>query len=328
MRHHVNRRIAKSDPRRGRGRRFPVVGGLLDRLYRARNVLLAHPAFNSVVLPALPRSVRWTLRRLYLLPADWLERALGTQDPLVPPKSAIFVGAVDTFRRSGDVLVDRLVRVAGLTPDAHVLDVGSGIGRLAVALTGYLTLAGAYEGLDIVVSGIEWCSENITPRFPNFHFTLADVYNQEYHPAGHQRAAEYTFPYPDATFDLVVLISVFTHMLPLDMDHYLAEIARVLKPGGRCVATYLLINDESLRLMAAGRAAIRYEHYVGPHWVLSRTVPEYSVAYDEAHVHACFARHGFVTEGTTYYGGWCGRRPFWFEEAGLGDHDLVIGTKA
>jgi ubiquinone/menaquinone biosynthesis C-methylase UbiE len=300
----------------------------LAALYRARNLLFALPIFNSVILPALPRPVRWTLRRLYFLPADLIEKALGREDDLVPPKSEIFVGAVDTFRRSGDILLERLVDVAGLAPDARVLDIGCGIGRLAVPLTRFLAPTGAYEGLDIVPGGIRWCREHITRRYPNFRFTLADVYNKEYHPAGRQSASAYRFPYPDESFDLVVLISVFTHMLPADMEQYVAEIARVLKPGGRCFATYLLINEESLRLMASGAAALRYEHYLGPHWVLTPKVPEYSVAYDEPAVHACFERFGLGTKGTTYYGGWCGRPAFWFEESGLGDHDVVIGTKA
>src|SRR3954454_3335822 len=64
--------------------------------------------------------------------------------------------------------------------------------------------------------------------------------------------SEYVFPYPNATFDFVFLTSVFTHMLPTDMEHYVSEIVRVLKPNGRSLCTFLLLNDESMRFMNAG----------------------------------------------------------------------------
>jgi ubiquinone/menaquinone biosynthesis C-methylase UbiE len=280
-----------------------------------------------VILPSIPRPIRWTLRKLYFLPAELSERLLGRQEDLVPPKSANFVGAVDTFRRSGDILVDRLVGVAGLTPDARVLDVGCGIGRLAVALTRFNNSAGSYEGLDIVPGGIQWCTEHITPRYPSFRFTLADIVNTEYNPHGRVRAAEYVFPYPDDSFDLVVLASVFTHMLPADVEHYIAEITRVLRFGGRCFATFFLINEDASRRMEAGEGALHFRHHLDPHWVINPRVPEFCVGYDEPHVRALYERYGLITRHTIYYGGWCGRPPFWYEESGLGDHDVVLGTK-
>ena len=38
-------------------------------------------------------------------------------------------------------------------------------------------------------------------------------------------------------------------MLSADMENYLKQIARVLKPGGRCLITYFLLNPESAKLM-------------------------------------------------------------------------------
>ena len=64
-------------------------------------------------------------------------------------------------------------------------------------------------------------------RFPSRTSTTASTTRAE------TKASEYTFPYEDGEFDVVVLTSVFTHMLPDDVAHYLDEIARVLKPGGR-----------------------------------------------------------------------------------------------
>ena len=41
--------------------------------------------------------------------------------------------------------------------------------------------------------------------------------------------------------DVAFLTSVFTHMLPEDVEHYLDELARVLKPGGRTLITWFLL---------------------------------------------------------------------------------------
>ena len=38
-------------------------------------------------------------------------------------------------------------------------------------------------------------------------------------------------------------------MLPDDVAHYLEEIGRVMKPGGRTMITWFLLNDEVERLL-------------------------------------------------------------------------------
>jgi SAM-dependent methyltransferase len=300
---------------------------IVSILPRLRTWLLKQSVFTSTVLPAIPRPIRWMLRRLYFLPLDVVDRLLGRVEEMVPPKSEIFAGSVDGFKRSGQTLVQRLIDFAGLEPASRILDVGCGMGRLAVPLTEYLHESGSYDGLDIVESGIRWCNTNIASKYPNFHFVLADVFNKEYHPKGHFKPSEYQFPYADETFDLVILISVFTHMLPDDMEHYVAEIGRVLKTGGRCFATYFLINDESRQLMQSGEASLRFKHDHGSHWLVNTKVPELSVGYDEQYARDVYERCGFSSEKTVYYGGWCGRPPFWSQASGLGDQDVVFTTK-
>lgn len=267
------------------------------------------------------------LRRVYFLPLDIADRLLGRSDEMFPPKSQIFVGSVDGFRRTGQLLANHLVDFGGLEPDQRVLEVGCGIGRLAVPLTSYLNERGSFEGLDIVESGITWCNEAIASKYPNFHFVLADVFNEEYNPTGHFKASEYRFPYGDGTFDWVILISVFTHMLPTDMEHYVTESERVLKPGGQLFATYFLINDESRRLMESGQGSNRFKYNRGSHWVVNEKVPELSVGYDEQYVRDFYKTYGLFAEMTIYHGGWCGRAPFWSPEPGLGDQDVVLATK-
>jgi ubiquinone/menaquinone biosynthesis C-methylase UbiE len=109
-----------------------------------------------------------------------------------------------------------------------VLDIGSGIGRVAIPLTEYLSEEGRYEGFDVVEKGVQWCQTHITRQFPNFQFQYIPLNNDLYRSDG-QDATQFSFPYPDDQFDLIVVNSVFTHMLPEEVDNYLGEIRRVLE---------------------------------------------------------------------------------------------------
>ncbi len=42
-------------------------------------------------------------------------------------------------------------------------------------------------------------------------------------------------PYPDNTFDTVLLVSILEHLKPLELEKALNEVKRVLKPGGQMV---------------------------------------------------------------------------------------------
>lgn len=143
------------------------------------------------------------------------------------------------------------INLCALQPYEAVLDVGCGSGRLAVPLTRYLNSAARYEGFDLSEAAIDWCRENISTKFPQFRFQVSDVRNDAYARRNTRRlkASRYTFPYEDNSFDFVFLTSVFTHMVSADMERYVREVARVLKPGGSCLTTFFLLNAESRDLM-------------------------------------------------------------------------------
>jgi SAM-dependent methyltransferase len=181
---------------------------------------------------------------------------------------------------------------------------------MAVPLTRYLSLRGSYEGLDIVNDGIEWCTRNITSRYPNFHFWLADVQNTLYNPGGGKRAAEYRLPYVGEAFDFVFLASVFTHMLPSDMENYLHEIARVLKPDGRTLVTFFLLNSESRALIAANCSTQVFSYGDGVCRLVDPEHPEAAVGYDEAFVRARYVENRLRILEPVRYGSWPGRPDF------------------
>src|SRR3954471_21980999 len=100
-------------------------------------------------------------------------------DQLIPPDSLNFVGG-GSFKAVGEEFKGHFVKLGGLRPEHRVLDIGCGIGRMAIPLTQYLSAKGSYEGFDPVKLGIDWCQEKITPLYPNFRFQTVDVFNSFY----------------------------------------------------------------------------------------------------------------------------------------------------
>ena len=124
-------------------------------------------------------------------------------------------------------------------------DIGCGIGRIARYLCAYIGESGSYEGFDILPECIEWCSENISPVYPNFRFTATPLRNSYYKPdPGLPDAAAFRFPYEDDSFDFVCANSVFTHLMPDVSQQYLKETARVLRAGGISCTTWFWYNDD------------------------------------------------------------------------------------
>lgn len=275
--------------------------------------------------PYVPLSLRVALRQAYDRSRRSARRLRHAFDPLMPPDSLMFVGGDSgNFKPMGEKWTATLVQIGGLKPIDRVLEVGSGVGRMAIPLTRYLAPPGSYDGFEIVREGVQWCQQKITPRFPRFRFRHANIYNKHYNPVGKIRASDYEFPFPDASFDFVFLTSVFTHMLPPDVRHYLREVARVLAPGGRCLVTYFLLNEESLRLMEAGGAAPerRFRHELKGCRVVKPEAPEAAVAYDEEDVRGMYEEVGLSIVEPVYYGGWSGRPD------ALHNQDVVVARKA
>jgi SAM-dependent methyltransferase len=198
---------------------------------------------------------------------------------------------------------------AGLRPDAQVLDVGCGVGRLAVPLTLYLSDRGRYEGFDIVPSGIDWAQREIGRRYAHFRFRHVDIHNGMYNPAGTLSAGTFRFPYDDGEFDVIVLASVFTHMRGPEVRHYLDEIRRVLRPGGIVLATFFLMDSDVRALVAAGRTSLDPRHAVGEGFSADPRVPENVMAFERPTALRWAEERG-LTVSTVLDGSWCGRTQY------------------
>ncbi|RMF32433.1 MAG: class I SAM-dependent methyltransferase [Bacteroidetes bacterium] len=250
----------------------------------------------------LPPAWRFWARRLYYLPADLLDRLLHRRDPLVPPRGLIYTGGGD-FRQTGELLLHYFRTYGGLQSHHAVLDVGSGIGRVALPLTTFLDEQGRYEGFDVVKTGVRWCQKHITSRRPNFRFHYVPLDNDLYRSGG-QDATSFHFPYPDADFDFVVVNSVFTHLLPDEVEHYLSEIARVLRPGGVCYATFFLFGGRDAPPCNPPQD-FDFPHHFGHYRLMDRQVRSANVAYAHEWLAGQCARRNLRIE-RLFYGSWRG----------------------
>ena len=267
----------------------------------------------------VPLSARRYLRKGWAFSGRLNDLIVG-RDRMIPWKQyALSIGGGD-FEEVGRQYLQHFKEHGRLQPHEHVLDVGCGIGRMAVPLTGYLT-TGRYTGFDAVEQSIRWCNKRIASRYPNFQFDHVDLYNEHYNPTGRLSALDFRFPYESASFDFVFLISVFTHMMPPEAEHYVAEIARVMKPGARCLITSTLLNDESERLIEEGKSRLDYKYKLGAIRTVEKDEPETSVAHAEAWIREQYEKNGLTVDEPVRYGTWCGR------DDGYAFQDFVIGIK-
>ena len=214
-----------------------------------------------------------------------------------------------------------MIEQGGLRPFDRVLDVGCGLGRMAAPLTQYLRGPGFYVGFDIDRELVTWCQQNISSANPRFRFRHVDVRSSRYNPDGAVRGSEFVFPYDSDSFSVVLATSVFTHLLSYDTEGYIAQIRRVLMPGGVLLATFFLINDEAQALIAEGKAAFAFPSAGGVCWPLRQAEPEYAVASLESWVQELLARHDFGSPVQVHYGSWCGRSRH------LSFQDIVIARR-
>ena len=135
---------------------------------------------------------------------------------------------IDGFTDGADVeYVEQIVPMAAerLTGARRVLDVGTGDGQLARVA----------HGLGAEVVGVDPTMAQIT------------VAGQKAGGPGYVRAEAASLPFPDATFDVVLACLVFEHISAVDAA--IAEVGRVLEPGGRFV---FFLNHPLLQTPGSG----------------------------------------------------------------------------
>ena len=225
---------------------------------------------------------------------------------LIPPPELVqYVGG--DFQKVGKEFIKHFIQIGSLKSNETVLDVGCGVGRMAVPLMNYLGDDGAYYGFDLFKDGITWCKNNISTTRSNFHFEHIDIYNQFYNPNRKRRCFPIRFPYEDESFDFIFLTSVFTHLLPKELEHYVSEIVRVLKKDGRCFITFFLINPESSYYLNSGLSTLDFTIKLRIVMLSIKIFLISLLPMPEENVHTLLNKYGLEVTNQPHYGSWCGR---------------------
>ncbi|MEM1195495.1 MAG: methyltransferase domain-containing protein [Pseudomonadota bacterium] len=223
------------------------------------------------------------------------------------------------FEELGEVLTQELADRAGMTRSSRILEIGCGCGRFAFALA-HKVEDGAYTGLDIDAPSIASAQSNTFLSRKAFTFRHLDVHNAEYNPTGSVPASQYRFAFEDGQFDVVFLVSVFTHMLPDDVRNYILEIGRMLKPGGRVMFS-TFVMDAGTRFDGN-----EFVYGTGPYRSSHREMHEICVGYYLDFIDECFGEAGLSRVGDPIFSR-KGRDVPGAETTGFGQ-DLIIARKA
>ena len=122
-------------------------------------------------------------------------------------------------RCAGDLLA--ALESVGRSPESfeNVLDFGCGCGRTLMWLEGTFPNA-RLSGSDVDGEAVAWCQG---------HLSMAEFrVNEPLPPLG----------YPDESFDLIYVISLFTHFDEDSQFRWLDELWRLTRPGGIVLATF------------------------------------------------------------------------------------------
>lgn len=229
----------------------------------------------------------------------------------------------ETYEKTGRAFL-RAAIDHGLQPHHRVLDVGCGAGRFAVAASQYLNRRGSYMGLDVSNRWIRICRRSIGRKVHGFHFRHLDAFNSYYNDGSRAPANEARFPVATGTVDFVFSNSLFTHLCPADATHYLSEIGRVLKRGGRTLNTMYLLNEESRALLASvdSPQGETFE-FPGSALVKHPEDPAHWIGLDEASVFDAHRDSGLELDSVRY-GHWCGRAE---TGEGFGSKDHLVAVR-
>lgn len=149
--------------------------------------------------------------------------AFGPEDKQLTPQQ---LGTLDQFHTRGLAATVELARLAGITADSSVLDVGSGVGGPARFLAA--TYGCEVTGVDLSEPFVD-AARYLTTRTGQ----SAQV--------SFQTGSALALPFGDGRFDAVLLQHVAMNIA--DRARLYREIRRVLKPGGRFATYDVVLND-------------------------------------------------------------------------------------
>lgn len=156
-------------------------------------------------------------------PAEYLLRICGAERVSEPLKRAFDEDAERELAA---------LKEAGLVREGmRVLEAECCPGRMARWLVD--EPISSYLGFDSRVHELQWCQQEISRRDDRFVFE-------------HFEPGDGPAPWPDASFDLILIGKIMTRVPPEKVPMFLAELSRLAAPGGCVVlAVYFGINADT-----------------------------------------------------------------------------------
>ncbi len=171
------------------------------------------------------------------------EPAVSTEG-LVLRKASLYDGFVTILTRGkSSELRTITLEQARLKSGESILDVGCGTGGVTIPAKNIVGPQGTASGLDPSSAMIAVAREKASRQRVDIKFTIGVIEQ---------------IPYPDASFDAVTA-SLMMHHLPEELQKKgIAEIYRVLKPGGRVIVADALTPQSYLAKQIFGWIARRH----------------------------------------------------------------------
>lgn len=199
--------------------------------------------------------------------------------PIPPPDLAPGVGAGE-FWQVGNEIAGLAMAVARLHPHDRVLDAGCGLGRAAWPFSKLLDSRGSYDGFDVSAAYVAWCREALPLDRVRFRFHHFDLFSSHYNPAGATPPERFVFPWSDGTFTLAIANSLFTHVSAAGVANYLRQIGRTLERGGRLMASFFVLDEQSRQLIAEGKTHPPFRASFAEGMYADPDDPDNAVAFD------------------------------------------------
>ncbi|HKR61647.1 MAG TPA: glycosyltransferase [Pyrinomonadaceae bacterium] len=204
------------------------------------------PVRNYVV----PKSIDLSYSPALELPAGWTEEALRELVTSIQVED----GPEEELRNYASDDFKRFIYTLGLVPEERDLKI------LELGANPYFTttLLRKFRQADLHLAN--FFSESQAPESEQ-KVTIHSTGEEICYRFKHFNVESDTFPYADETFDVVLFCEILEHLLE-DPVHALAEIRRVLKPGGTLIVTTPnVVRLENVRKMIAGENI--YDPYSG-----------------------------------------------------------------
>jgi SAM-dependent methyltransferase len=157
-------------------------------------------------------------------------------------------------------------------PQPRILDFGCGMGNLAPVCHHFVKNGGSYLGVDLDEKQIAPCLKTYG-SLSNCSFYLTHDKNPFYTPDGESTTSGIDWPVKDGSLDLVIAMSVFTHLQEAESIRYLNKIHETLAADGLAMISFLIKRD-----YINPHFVYNFDHALTPGWFTSNpSCPEMAI---------------------------------------------------